>query len=126
MISDKIKYITSLVLILIGIGLCIGGAFFTPLITIGAPILTAGLSLLGVTFATKEAPTVIFRSRRSPRAAPPQPDNSTTVEPRVITFSNNYHPGIDNRAPTRPNTPSDDDSFETARDSSPRTTLANR
>ncbi len=126
MITDTIKYLTSMMLIVIGLGLCIGGIFFNPLLAVGGPVLAAGLSLLGITFTGKAAPTVIFRSRRSPRAAAPPENTTVPVDPPILTFTHNYHQGVDNRAPTRPNTPSDEDSMETARSSSPRMTLANR
>ncbi len=123
MAKDTLKYIASFVLITLGLALCVAGIFVTPLLAMGVPVLTGGLSLLVALAAQKES-IVIFRSRRSPRAQPEE-NRAVEVDPPVVTFSNNYHVGINNAAPTRPNTPSDS-SFETAQESSHRSNMSNR
>ncbi len=98
----KFKAIVALMLIAVGLGLCIGGAFFPPLLVPGVPMLSAGLTMMATTEAVKEK---ILRARSSSKPAPVVEQPGTLVEPPVLSFSHNYHVNVDHTAPARPNTP---------------------
>ncbi len=99
---NRVKFVASIFLIVIGFGLCIGGIFLPPLLAIGVPLLTTGLSMLATTDENKEKILTALNSRRGVTTSPAV---DVPVEPPVLSFSHNYHVSVDHSAPTPAPTP---------------------